>query len=134
MLAITTLLLTAFLFGAMVLYSFGFAAFLFTSLPADQAGALIRKAFPHFYTGCVVLAAAASIAFYFVNNIGGAVALAVIAITAIPARQSLMPAINAATDAGNRRMFNVLHSLSVLLTLGHIGLAAYALTLLLPRV
>lgn len=131
MLAITTLLLTAFLFGGMVLYSFGFAAFLFTSLPADQAGSLIRKAFPHFYTGCIAASAVAGIVFYFIDPFG-AIVLAIIAITAIPARQSLMPAINAATDAGNTRRFNILHSISVVVTLTHIGLAAYALTLLLP--
>ena len=33
----------------MVLYSFGFAAFLFTALPAETAGLTIRLAFPHFY-------------------------------------------------------------------------------------
>jgi hypothetical protein len=32
------LLATALLFGGMVLYSFGFAAFLFSALPAEQAG------------------------------------------------------------------------------------------------
>ena len=51
---------TALLFGGMMLYSFGFAAFLFTALPADMAGATIRRAFPHFYLfviGCAGLAA-----------------------------------------------------------------------------
>ena len=43
------LLMTALLFGGMVLYSFGFAAFLFTALPAETAGPTIRRAFPHFY-------------------------------------------------------------------------------------
>ena len=36
------LLVTALLFGGMVLYSFGFAAFVFTALPADVAGPLIK--------------------------------------------------------------------------------------------
>jgi hypothetical protein len=69
-------LTTALLFGGMVLYSFGFAAFLFTALPAQTAGATLR--------------------------------------------QWLMPAINRATDAGQRQRFKWLHSLSVLATLGHI--------------
>ena len=42
------LLTTALLFGGMVLYSFGFAAFLFTALPPDVAGPSIRRAFPLF--------------------------------------------------------------------------------------
>ena len=40
MLTLTVLLLSAFLFGGMLLYSFGFAAFLFSHLPADDAGAI----------------------------------------------------------------------------------------------
>ena len=51
------LLTTALLFGGMTLFSFGFAAFLFTSLPAETASPLIRKAFPHFYL-CVRLSGA----------------------------------------------------------------------------
>ena len=43
------LLLSALLFGGMVLYSFGFAAFVFNALPSETAGPLIRRAIPHFY-------------------------------------------------------------------------------------
>lgn len=130
MLEITTLLATAFLFGGMVLFSFGFAAFLFTNLPADDAGMLLRRAFPHFYLWCIALAALCAALWYLQNELGAAL-LAVVALTTIPARQVLMPAINAATDAGNKRRFNQLHGLSVVITLAHIGLVAYALTLLL---
>ena len=35
-------LITALLFGGMTLYSFGFAAFLFTTLPAKTAGDALR--------------------------------------------------------------------------------------------
>ena len=37
------ILSTAFLFGGMTLYSFGFAAFLFTALPAKAAGEALRR-------------------------------------------------------------------------------------------
>ena len=40
------ILSTALLFGGMTLYSFGFAAFLFSAMPAASAGALLRRAFP----------------------------------------------------------------------------------------
>lgn len=40
---------TALLFGGMTLYSFGFTAFLFTTLPAKTAGEALRHAFPWFY-------------------------------------------------------------------------------------
>lgn len=79
------LIMTALLFGGMVLYSFGFAAFLFSAMPAAAAGPVLRQAFP------------------------------------LPLRQVLMPAINRATDAGQRQRFKVLHSVSVLATLGHIA-------------
>lgn len=51
------LLTTALLFGGMVLYSFGFAAFVFNNLPVETAGPLIRKAFPHFYAFVLITAA-----------------------------------------------------------------------------
>ena len=56
-----------------------------------------------------------------------AVLLATIAVTVVPTRQLLMPAINAATDAGNKRRFGRLHGVSVLITLAHIGLAGWVL-------
>ena len=55
------LLTTALLFGGMALYSFGFAAFLFSALPPAVAGATLRRAFPTFYVfvmGAAALAAA----------------------------------------------------------------------------
>lgn len=115
-----TLLTTALLFGGMVLYSFGFAAFLFTSLPADTAGPLIRKAFPHFYLfvlGTSIIAGVLAV----MNDLVSASIMAAIAATTLYARQSLMPAINAATDAGNKARFKWLHGFSVLITLAHIA-------------
>ncbi|WP_275450614.1 hypothetical protein [Octadecabacter antarcticus] len=38
-----------------------------------------------------------------------------------------MPLINAATDAGHKRQFKILHGASVLLTLVHIGTLAIVL-------
>lgn len=121
-----SLLVTALLFGGMVLYSFGFAAFVFNALPPETAGPLIRRAFPHFYLFVLASSAiAAAIAFVF-DPISSSI-LTAIAATTILARQVLMPAINAATDAGAKTRFKVLHSLSVLITLAHIGAAAFVL-------
>jgi hypothetical protein len=53
--------------------------------------------------------------------------LLAVALTTLPARQLLMPAINAATDAGDKRRFNRLHGFSVLVTLAHIVAVAYVL-------
>ncbi len=121
------LLTTALLFGAMVLYSFGFAAFLFTALPGPVAGTTLRRAFPHFYLFVLITAAVAA-ALLWPNDPAGAALLAAIALTTLPARQMLMPAINTATDTGAKTRFKVLHSLSVLITLAHIGAAGFVLT------
>jgi len=120
------LLVTALLFGGMVLYSFGFAAFLFKALEPEQAGRLLRRAFPHFYLFVLGTSTLAAL-LRFPGDTVGAAALAVVAITVIPARQVLMPAINAASDAGDKRRFGLLHGGSVMLTLTHIALSAWAL-------
>ncbi len=122
-----SLLTTALLFGGMVLYSFGFAAFLFTALPPETAGPTIRRAFPHFYLFVMVLAAVSALLLWQLDPLA-AVIMAGIALTTLPTRQILMPAINRATDTGAKTRFKWLHSLSVVITLVHIVLAAYVLT------
>ncbi|WP_420429495.1 DUF4149 domain-containing protein [Algiphilus sp.] len=131
MLTILALLLTALLFGGMVLYAFGFAAFLFTALPAETAGATIRRAFPHFYL-FVLISAAVAAGLLWPEDPLGAVLLAAIALSTIPTRQRLMPAINRATDSGATSRFRWLHAASVMITLTHIALAAWVLIRFLP--
>lgn len=121
------LLVTALLFGGSVLYSFGFAAFLFTALPADVAGPTIRRAFPLFYLFVIATAALGALLLIWFDPVGAAL-LAAIAVTTVPTRQVLMPAINRATDTGARDRFKALHGLSVVITLVHIVVAAYVLT------
>lgn len=118
---------TALLFGGMALYSFGFAAFLFSALPAAQAGAALRRAFPWFYSFVIAVAGMAAL-FRWPHNPTMAAVMAAISATTVPVRQLLMPAINRATDAGQRRRFQWLHGLSVLVTLGHIGASGWVLT------
>lgn len=120
------LIVAAVLFGGMVLYSFGFAAFLFTSLPADDAGSLLRRAFPHFYLWVIAMAVLAALLQLGTDPVSLGLLVAV-ALTTVPTRQLLMPAINAATDAGDKRRFNRLHGLSVVITLAHIAAVGYVL-------
>jgi hypothetical protein len=117
-----SLLLAAGLFGGMLLFAGGFAAFLFTALPAAQARMLIRQAFPPFYLVVIGGAAAAAVAAFAIDRTAAAWLLA-IAVTTVPARQVLMPAINRATDAGAKARFARLHGLSVVVTLLHIAIA-----------
>lgn len=121
-----SLLIVALLFGGSVLYSFGFAAALFSTLPAEQAGSTLRRVFPHFYLFVMVTSAIAAVLLW-ASNPMSAYLLAAIAISTLPTRQLLMPAINAATDAGNKSRFKALHGLSVVVTLIHIAMAAWVL-------
>ncbi|WP_299966276.1 DUF4149 domain-containing protein [uncultured Roseobacter sp.] len=120
------LLTTALLFGGTVLYSFGFAAFVFTALPAETAGPLIRRAFPHFYTFVLATSVLAALATVSRDPLSSAL-LGAVAVTTIFARQILMPAINRATDRGDKSRFKVLHTASVLITLAHIAAVAVVL-------
>ena len=113
------ILSTALLFGGMTLYSFGFAAFLFSALPTATAGQVLRKAFPWFYAFVIVTAGLSAGLWWFTATLHVAV-LAAVALTALMARQILMPAINNATDRGQRQRFKWLHGLSVLITVSHI--------------
>ncbi|MEM9231372.1 MAG: DUF4149 domain-containing protein [Pseudomonadota bacterium] len=123
---IAATLATAILFGGMVLYSFGFAAFLFSALPAETAGPTLRRAFPHFYSFVIVSSALAALAYLGSDRVA-AMLLGLVALTTLPTRQVLMPAINRATDEGQNTRFKWLHGLSVLITLGHIAIAGYVL-------
>lgn len=120
-------LTTALLFGGMTLYSFGFAAFLFKALPAPAAGATLRKAFPWFYLFVIATAALAAV-LWWPHDAAAAALLATVALSTLPVRQWLMPAINRATDAGQRQRFKWLHGLSVVVTLGHIAATGWLLT------
>ncbi len=112
-------LTTALLFGGMTLFSFGFAAVLFKTLPAASAGAVLRQAFPWFYA-FVIAVTGLSAALWWPLRADFAWLMAAVALSTLPVRQLLMPAINRATDTGARRRFQVLHGLSVLVTLAHI--------------
>jgi hypothetical protein len=121
-----SILVLAWLFGGMLLFSAGFAAFLFKYLPPADARMLIRKAFPPFYL-FVILSSGLVAVLSFRSDWFIAASMALVALTALAARQFLMPAINQATDLGLKKRFVYLHGFSVLLTLGHIVLSAVVL-------
>lgn len=129
MLLSLAVLTTALLFGGITLYSFGFAAALFTTLPAASAGTVLRRVFPWFYAFVIVTAALAA-GLWWPLDTAKAALMAVVAASTVPTRQWLMPAINRATDAGQRQRFQWLHGLSVVVTLGHIAACAWLLATL----
>jgi hypothetical protein len=120
------LLAVALLFGGTVLYAFGFAAFLFTALPPETAGPTIRKAFPHFYVFVIAVSTVSALLLLPADATAAAL-MAAVAASTLPTRQVLMPAINAATDAGRKRRFAWLHGASVAITLAHVATAGYVL-------
>jgi hypothetical protein len=124
---ILALLISALLFGGMVIYSFGFAAFVFTALPAETAGPLIRRAFPHYYLFVIITGAIAA-ALLIPLDVLAAGLMAAIALVTVPTRQMLMPAINAARDVGDKARFGRLHGVSVAINMVQIVAAGYVLS------
>ena len=126
-LPVAALLLVAFLFGGMLLFSAGFAAFLFKHLPPGDVRMLLRKVFPPFYL-FVIFSSGLAVALYWSFDQINAAMMAGVMLTTVAARQILMPAINQATDSGNKRRFIWLHGFSVILTPGHINTAGVVLS------
>ncbi|MDJ0826118.1 MAG: DUF4149 domain-containing protein [Rhodobacter sp.] len=123
---IAALLAAALLFGGMTLYSFGLAPLLFTGLDAPTAGRMLRRAFPWYYLFILATAVLAA-GLLAPSDPVAAGLMAATATVAIIARQALMPAINAATDAGAERRFAWLHGLSVALNFVQLAAVAWVL-------
>ena len=108
------------LFGGMLLYSFGFAPLAFSTLPADEAGRLLRAAFPRYYLFVIATALVAGLALLAVDSLSAWLMLVTL-VLGVAARQLLMPAINrasdarAAGDASAGARFKRLHGISVAL-------------------
>ena len=123
---ISALLTSSLLFGGMLFFSASFAAFLLKSLPPAEARVLIRKAFPSFYI-FVMIASLIAASLALASSLFSASILVLIALSPLPTRQILMPAINAATDAKLKQRFLVLHGLSVVITLTHIVVLGFVI-------
>jgi Domain of unknown function (DUF4149) len=123
---IAALLATSLLFGGMTLYSFGFAPLVFSALPANDAGMLLRRAFPHYYLFVLITAIAASLALWPRDPLAAGL-MAGTAVIAVIARQGLMPAINTARDSGAKSRFDRLHGLSVALNMVQLAAVIWVL-------
>lgn len=88
---------------------------------------LIRKAFPSFYLFVILSSGLVAVLSFRIDAFTAAM-MTLIMVTTIAARQLLMPAINQATDLGLKKRFLWLQGFSVVVTLGHIFLAALVLT------
>ena len=127
--AALALLVVAALFGGMLFYSFGFAPFLFRTLKPETAGKLLRRAFPVYYLLTIVAAALGMLLVWLAGDGLSAVLLGLTALGAVAARQGLMPAINAARDAGDALAgrFKALHGASMAINMVQLALVAWVL-------
>jgi len=124
------LLLSAFLFGGMLLFSIGFGSLSFKFLDVAIARKFIRKTFPYFYA--YVLCVSALTALFCLSVSSQTVVLAALVFfSTIPTTKFLMPAINKAADAKRKRSFVLLHTLSVSVTISHIFISAALLYFIL---
>ena len=123
------LLTTSFLFGGMMLFAAGFGPIVLKNLEGNVARLFIRNTFPHFYLFVLASSFLAAVT-VFVFAPFASLALLAIFFSTLPARQILMPAINAAADKGDRKKFKLLHALSVVITLAHIVIAGSVLCVL----
>lgn len=97
-LAAIALICTAMLFGGMAFFAACVAPLVFARLPPEWAGRFIRGLFPIYYLWVLGTAAAAAFALLPVRPLDGLALAAVAGVTAW-LRQSLMPRINALSDA-----------------------------------
>lgn len=125
-----SVLLAAFLFGGMLLFSIGFGTLAFKFLEIVIARQFIRKTFPLFYLYVFSISTVASVILFF-KNFDAFMLMFIIAVSTIPTAVVLMPAINFSSDHKLKRRFVLLHGFSVLITLAHIILSACVLYLLL---
>ncbi|MEL6435680.1 MAG: DUF4149 domain-containing protein [Pseudomonadota bacterium] len=127
------LLTTAALFGGMILYSFGFAPMVFSQLNGEQAGTMLRNAFPWYYLFIIATSALAAALVFLTGDAVALVLLLTTLLIAVFARQGLMPMINTtrdkqmAGDAKAKSRFNALHGASVALNFVQLGAIGWAL-------
>ena len=125
-----SVLVVSSLFGGMLLFSIGFGTLAFKLLDKTTARKLIRDTFPYFYLFVLINSALAAVFCYYIDAYA-CILMGIICATTIPNRQILMPAINQASDNGDKKTWGKLHGLSVLVTLVHIGIAGTGLGYLL---
>jgi hypothetical protein len=125
------LLLVSTLFGGMMLYWFGFAPILFSALPTEDVGLVIRAIFSAYYLLVIVTAGLGGAILLLSNSRSGAVSIA-LAVVAVYSRQVVMPQINDARemlsqgDADAKKRFGHLHGISAALSTNGSGLAVDA--------
>ena len=132
-LTVLGLLTTSTLFGGMLLYSFGFAPLLFKYCSVEQAGYLLRVAFPWYYLFVITISLIGAICALVGGHVDIFKLMIPVVLFALYARQRLMPQINlasdgrAAGDAAAKKRFNLLHGASMAINFAQIAVVGTAL-------
>ena len=132
LLSAIAILCAAMLFGGMAFFAACIAPVVFTRLPPEWASRFIRGVFPIYYLWLLGTAAAAAFALLPVRP-ADALALGLVAGSTLWLRQSLMPRINALSDAAQagdvaaKGKFDRAHRLSVAVNLVQMAVAAVVL-------
>ena len=127
------LLTTSTLFGGMLLYSFGFAPLLFKYCSVEQAGYLLRVAFPWYYLFVITISLIGAICALVGGHVDIFKLMIPVVLFALYARQRLMPQINLASDgraggdAAAKKRFNLLHGASMAINFAQMAVVGTAL-------
>ena len=131
---LTVLLMTGAWTGAIVFQSALVAPAVFGELDMADARSVLRRLFPRFFALGIGLTLLALVAAPFlptaVSVRNWTIAILVAMLVAIGISLALVPAINRASDAGERRRFAALHGASVLMTLLNLAGAIAVIALL----
>jgi len=117
-------LLVAAIVGIMVFFSVAVAPTIFKVLPQEWAGIYVRAFFPKYYA---VLGVLSSIAAWLALDTAATAVLGSCAALFFFSLWILTPRINYARDRHNKRMFNLLHGLSLIINLGQLSALSWVL-------
>ena len=108
-------LIIATIFGGMMTFQLLFAPLIFIKLENTTARSFIRGFFPFYYLYFAILCLIGCVFTVYLNAYVSLLILAGCLIGFVFSRQALMPKANDATDAGNKKRFNYMHRLTVLI-------------------
>lgn len=108
--------------GIMVFFTIAVAPTVFKVLPQEWASKYVRAFFPKYY---LFLGIFTCLATYLINDATQQILLGLCALFFFISLTLLTPAINRASDAGNKKKFGLLHGLSILINVIQLGVFIY---------
>jgi hypothetical protein len=119
-----SLYIVAGMLGIMLFFTVAVAPTVFKVLPQEWSSKYVRAFFPKYY---IFLGLFSLLSAYLIEGNVNTLLLILCTVLFLFALLILMPAINRATDSGNKKYFGLLHGLSVLVNLIQFGIFVYVL-------